>query len=96
MVNGQDRGGDKPRQSHDGTNANQDSYDQEIQMVASTFLQKVKQNKIRKFISEKAILVHKSKTHQKLVFFTVDNDCGNLLIHEYQNGGQESRKNGHN
>ena len=55
MVNGQDRGGDKPRQSHDGTNANQDSYDQEIQMVASTFLQKVKQNKIRKFISEKAI-----------------------------------------
>ena len=40
MVNGQDRGGDKPRQSHDGTNANQDSYDQKIQMVASTFLQK--------------------------------------------------------
>ena len=40
MVNGQDRGGDKPRQSHDGTNANQDSDDQEIQMVASTFLQK--------------------------------------------------------
>ena len=30
------------------------------------------------------------------MFFAVDNDCGNLLIHEYQNGGQESWKNGHN
>ena len=38
VVDGQDRGGDEPRQAEDGAGDDQDEDDQQVQMVATAFL----------------------------------------------------------
>ncbi len=68
MSQGEDGGGDEPRQAEQRAHRNRDGYDEQVEMVAVALL------------------------HLKLL--SVDDDGGDLLIHEHENGGYQGRYDG--